>query len=306
MKKVLLQKNGWLAMEIAREFLTLNMGDRIPTISSFCEKFETARGTVQIALKLLGDVGAIQLCSRGTLGTYIEHMNYELLLEVADIKTIVGVMPLPYSKLYEGFASGIYRSAKDKKFPLYLAYMRGSENRINLLLEKRYSFAVVSKLAANEFINQGKDIMIAMDFGRNTYVSEHGIIFRKGLKKELKNGLKVGIDESSVDQATLTRTCFRDYEVFYVDVYYNQILDMLEEGTIDVAVWNTDELKDHSLRDRYIPMRANAYMESNTESVIVINRSEEYLFCVLNKFISKEKVLQIQQGVLKGDIIPCY
>lgn len=306
MKRQLLQKNGWLAMEMAKEFLTLNEGNRIPTISDFCEKFDTARGTVQIALKLLSDCDAITLCSRGTLGTYIEKIKYSKLLEMADIKTIVGVMPLPYSKLYEGFATGVYQSTKQQGFPLYLAYMRGSENRIDLLLEKRYSFAVISKLAAEKFIKDKKEIAIAMQFGENTYVSDHGIIFRNGIEKKLKNGLRVGIDRSSVDQESLTTLCFESYDVDYIDVTYNQILEMLVEGKIDVAVWNTDELKYSDLKDNYLSFEHSKYMKMNTETVLVVNKDEEYLLQILNKFIDKDSVLRIQQGVLKGEIIPSY
>lgn len=305
MKKSLLQKNGWIAMELAREFLRLNCGDRISTVTQLCEKFNTARGTVQIALKYLNDSEAITLVPRGALGTFVEKINYRHLLEIADIKTIVGVMPLPYSKLYEGLATGIYQSVKEMGFPLYLAYMRGAQNRIELLEEHRYSFAITSRLAAETFISQGKELAIVMDFGCNTYVSEHGIIFHDQHQVSINDGMRIGIDRSSIDQSVLTMKCCEGHNVQYVDVFYNQILEKLDSGEIDAAVWNIDELKDTIWKDRYI-IPDNQYAKMNTETVIVVNRSEDYLGHILHKFINQQLVVDIQRRVLEEDFIPCY
>lgn len=305
MKKSLLQKNGWIAMQLSREFLKMNPGDRIPTVTHFCEKFETARGTVQIALKFLSDSHAITLQPRGTLGTYVGVIDYQKLLEIADIKTIVGVMPLPYSKLYEGLATGIYQCAKQLGCPLYLAYMRGAQNRIELLEEHRYSFAITSRLAAESFIEQGKDLLIAINFGSNTYVSEHGIIFHDQHQTSIKDGMRIGIDRSSIDQSMITMKCCENKKVTYVDVYYNQILKKLSSGEIDAAIWNVDELKDTMWKDRYI-VPHNQYKESNTETVIVVNKSEDYLTHILHKFIDKKLVVDIQTQVLEENFSPCY
>lgn len=305
MKKSLLQKNGWIAMELAREFLRLNPGDRIPTVSDFCEKFDTARGTVQIALKHLGDTNAIRLIPRGVLGTFVDDIDYMKLLEIADIKTIVGVMPLPYTRLYEGFATGIYQSVKESGFPLYLAYMRGAQNRIELLEEHRYSFAITSRLAAETFIAQGRELAIIMDFGSHTYVSEHGIIFHDRKQTSITDGMKVGIDRSSIDQSTLTMKCCEHAKVTYVDVYYNQILEKLDSGEIDAAVWSVDELKDTKWKDRYV-IPDNQFAKMNTDTVIVVNRSEDYLGHILQRFIKKEHVIETQRRVLEEKLIPSY
>lgn len=306
MKKVLLQKNGWMAMELAREFLQLSVGDRIPTVSFFCEKYDIARGTVQIALKLLRDSGAIRLNPRGTLGTFVESIDYAILLELADIKTIVGVMPLPYSKLYEGLATGIYQSAKEQNLPLYLAYMRGAENRIALLEDKRYSFAITSRLAAETLISQNHDILIVMSFGVNTYVGEHGIIFYDKNNTTIQDGMRVGIDYSSIDQAFLTKLCCKGKNVQYVELYYNQILEKLKKGEIDVAVWNVDELKETVWKNHCVSITDDKYAKMNTETVIVVNKQEEYIGHILTKFIDKKLVLDIQKKVVKEKITPSY
>lgn len=56
---------------------------------------------------ILQENGAIKLESKGHLGTFLIAKNTAILLAFAGITSIVGVMPLPYSKRYEGFATGL-------------------------------------------------------------------------------------------------------------------------------------------------------------------------------------------------------
>lgn len=103
-KNKLMSKNGRVTMLLARELLAHNEGDRIKTIGEYAGYFDTGRGTVQSALRFLQDSGAISLESKGHLGTYILMLNYKNLWEISDPGVIMGVMPLPYSKRYEGLA----------------------------------------------------------------------------------------------------------------------------------------------------------------------------------------------------------
>ena len=49
----------------------------------------------------------------------------------------MGIMPLPYSQTYEGFATAIYEQLKKLKFNM--AYARGAVGRICLLYTSRWS-----------------------------------------------------------------------------------------------------------------------------------------------------------------------
>ncbi|NLW41295.1 MAG: GntR family transcriptional regulator, partial [Tissierellia bacterium] len=63
-KRKLMSKNGEVVMLLAREFISYDVGDRIRTIRDYAEIFNTGRGTVQSAIKLLESEGAIRLESR--------------------------------------------------------------------------------------------------------------------------------------------------------------------------------------------------------------------------------------------------
>ena len=79
----------------------MQCGEKVPTVSQLCEKYQLARGTVQNALKSLQQYDAIRLDAKGHKGSYLVKKNIRILLNFAGINSI-GVMPLLYSKRYEG------------------------------------------------------------------------------------------------------------------------------------------------------------------------------------------------------------
>ena len=305
-KNQLMQKNGLVAMRLAREFITLQVGDRIKTVADYTEKYKTARGTVQVAIKLLERHYAISLDHKGHLGTFIVHLDYKVLWEFTDMRTIMGVMPLPYSKLYEGLATGLYKTASNNNIPFSLAYMRGAQARLVALSSGRYDFVITSKLAALYSIENRLEIEIAIEFGEFTYVNEHAVIFADASKRKIEDGMKVGIDRSSIDHRLLTLNQCDGKDVELVDLAYNQIIMKLNTGEIDVAIWNIDEIIEKKLNIKYYPLSGMKFEGQDTEAVMVVNKDNYEIKNLLEHFINKAKVREYQKGVVQGSIIPSY
>lgn len=305
-KSQLMQKYGLVTIKLAREFITMSVGERINTIAEYSSKYETARGTVQAALKLLEENKAIQVEPRGHLGTFITSINYEVLWEFTDFSTIMGVMPLPYSKLYEGLATGLYKEADNGNFPFSLAYMRGAENRINALSKGRYDFAVVSKLAAQHSISNGSGIDIALQFGKYSYVNEHVMVFSDISKRNIEDGMKIGVDKSSIDHYLLTLAQCKEKNVKIIDLPYNQVVQKLISGEIDAAVWNIDEILERKLNIRYYALEVNNFSGEDTEAVLIINKNNYGIKNLLEQFINCDKVVGYQKRVITGQLIPNY
>lgn len=305
-KDKLMQKNGIIAVTLARELLSKDVGDRILTVAQLAEKYSTARGTIQSALKFLQEYDAVSLEARGHLGTFITSINYIKLLDIADIKTILGVMPLPYSKVYEGLATGLYNTLVTSNISVGLAYMRGANTRIEALKEQRYDFAVISKLAAEHYISEGHDIEIIDEFGNFTYVNEHILMFSKGSKNTIEDGMKIGIDYSSLDQVILTKYHCQGKNVEFVPLIYSQILNSILRGEIHAAIWNKDDLQDREIKIQFKPINNSIFAYKDTNAVIVANTENSSFNTLLKKFINKEKVLDIQKKVINGEITPNY
>lgn len=303
--KILLSKNGQAALALAREFMKFPIGEKVPTVTEFCEKLNLSRGTVQNSLKLLTDNQAIKLASRGHMGSYLIQKNTRSLLEFANITSLVGTMPLPYSKKYEGLASGLIVAMENiYDIPISMAYMRGAKNRISMLLSNRYDFAIVSHLAAKGYMEKYKNIRIVKSFGPYSYLSEHVLMFHDKKADGIQDGMKVGIDPDSYDQRDLTEKMCEGKDVTYVQMDYSQLLQRLLSGDIDAAIWNHDEILDKATKVNYQPLDLDSL--DNTEAVLVVNADKPEIVTLLSEIVEVETVLNIQKLVVDKKITPSY
>ena len=303
-QNLLYTKNGISTKKLAKIFLAIPEGSKIPTITELNSIVGQARGTVQNAIKLLQTNRAIKLEARGALGTYLIKKDMKKLLAFSDVNSIVGVMPLPYSRRYEGFATGIIAALNNQyELPVFLAYMRGAKNRINMLLSNRYDFAVISKYAALEMQKESK-ITIVKSFGTYSYLSKHIVVFHDKNTKEICDGMKVGVDNDSIDQIKLSERICKDKKVTFVPTEYTQILQKVMQGEIDVAIWNEDEIMDKLYDINFVPIDIENAL--NTEAVIVVDRQKKELISLLNEIIDVDTVLFCQQSVLEGKMTPNY
>ncbi|MDU5109145.1 MAG: GntR family transcriptional regulator YhfZ [Clostridium sp.] len=302
----LMQKLGITINSLAIEFLQLNEGDRIKTVAELAETYETARGTIQSAIKFLKNQNALTLESRGHLGTFIKEINYIRLLELTGIKSLVGVMPLPYSKRYEGLATGICKCLNDSGVNTNLAFMRGSNHRLKALEDGRYDFAVTSRLTADFYLEQNKDIQIIKTFGDFSYVNEHIMVVSKKFDGRFKKGTRVGIDTSSIDQFMLTKTYFEDLEVEYVNLNYSQFITALKENEIDAAIWNLDDLQDRQDDIKFMPLNREEKNIKDTEAVIIANKKNSIVPALFSRVLDIEDVKEYQRLVMNKKIMPQY
>lgn len=307
MSNKFLTKKGVIVNYLASDLLQLKKGDKMPSISEYQIKYDVARGTVQNALNYLKTEEALKTKSSGHLGTFIEEINYAILQEYALSEAILGTMTLPYSRLYEGMATGIYEEFKDNNIKLNLAYIRGSKERVRSITMKTYRFAVVSRFAAKRAIEQGEPIEVAVDFGKNTYLSGHVLLFANLANDQIRDGMKVAIDYSSLDQQMLTKDNIQDKEVTLVEMPGHQIIHSLKSHQIDAGIWNFDEIRDKNYEDlNYVNLTENKLATEMGASVVICHQEDSSMKAFFAKSFQKEKVITIQEDVVRGTTIPRY
>ncbi|MEG0577182.1 MAG: GntR family transcriptional regulator YhfZ [Bacilli bacterium] len=304
-KKSLLSKNGLATLALAREFMKYPIGEKIPTVTDFCDSLMMSRGTVQNSLKMLTDNDVIKVESKGHMGSYLIHKNTRALLEFANITTLVGAMPLPYSKKYEGLASGLIAAMENiYDIPVSMAYMRGAKNRVCMLLANRYDFAIISNYAAKSYIAKYGKISIVKNFGPYTYLGEHVLFFHNKNAKVIEDGMKVGIDFDSYDQKDLTEKLCEGKKVKYVAMEYSQLLQRVQSGELDATVWNRDAITTSMENINFQEFKLDNL--DNTEAVMVVNNEREEISMLLKEIIDVETVLNIQKLVVEKKITPSY
>ncbi len=302
-----LKKKGIIVNFLASDLLQKKKGDRVPSVTDYQTKYEVARGTIQNALSFLKDREAIKVKSHGHLGTFIEEINYSILQEYALSDTILGTMTLPYSRLYEGLATGIYDVFKENNIKLNLAYIRGSKERVRSIVNKTYRFAVISKFAAEQAISTGEPIEISLDFGSRSYLSKHVLLFRDKNQNQIEKNMKIAIDYSSIDQQLLTKSIIKDEQVEYVEMQGHQIISALQNGQIDAGIWNYDEIRDKNHQGLHHVLLEDSQMERDmSTSVIITHVDDSSMNAFFQKSVDKEKILSIKKDVCAGKIIPQY
>lgn len=301
----LLSKNGMALVQIAKILMGFSKGERIPNISDLAEMMHMGRGTVQIALRRLEELGNIKLESRGHQGTYLLEIDLLKTWKLVAFETLAGTMPLPYSKRYEGLATGFTEVFEAVDLPIMLAYMRGANSRINSLLTKRYDFVLVSNHAAKKAIAEGKQIEVILNFGPESYLSAHTLIFANKDFTEIKDGMKVGIDMDSIDQLELTYKVCEGKQVEFVEMPYTQILSNVQNGRIDACIFNEDELEQKYMDIKKVPIYQSE-QQANTEAVIVTRKEDMNVYKNLFSMIDVNKILTIQKEVMEGMRYPKY
>ena len=303
---VLYQKIGVTIEKLALDLLSKNVGDRIQPISQYQEDFAVSRGTIQNAIRYLEKAGAVNLTHHGHQGTYIAGLDYGKLQENCLRKGLMGIMPLPYSATYEGFATAIYEQLKDLRFNM--AYARGAAGRIDLVVSGAYQFAVSSQYAAEYAIDSGKEIEVVLNFGTGSFLSQHVLLLRDVTMDGIVDGMRVAYDSDSLDQSKITQNLVKGKKVELVGIRTQQTIAALRAGIIDAGVWNYDDiLENHHLEElKVVFLDASEYNKLFSTAVLLVRKDGGYLKEVLKKYINVKQTMEILEDVRNGRRTPSY
>ncbi len=296
-----IKKEGVAQASLARYLLGEKTGNRLKTIDELASECGFSVGLIQAALKTLENAGAIAVERRGRNGSFLTKMDNKALLAMADIGTVVCAMPLPYTRLYEGLASGL--KAQFDGIPFYYAHMRGSDARVECLLNGVYDLAVVSRLAAQSYLEKG-DLSLSLALGPHTYVGEHKLIRRAGENQAIR---RVGLDPRSADQRIMTEVYFAGRPIKLLDVSYHESFNRIAKGDVDAVIWNVGNDVDLA---RYgleaLPLEGDECFIQASEAVVLTRAEDIPIQQLLRTVVNKAELLAHQQRVLTGQQEPSY
>lgn len=301
MSRSFIKKEGVAQSSLARYLLGEKCGNRLKTIDELAGECGFSVGLTQAALKTLEKAGAVSVERRGRNGSYLLSMDNKALLAFADIGNVVCAMPLPYTRLYEGLASGL--KAQFDGIPFYYAHMRGSDARVECLLNGVYDLAVVSRLAADSYLSN-PGIFTALALGPHTYVGEHKLICRAGQQENIR---RIGIDPRSADQRIMTDVYFAGQDVEILDVSYHECLNRIAKGNIDAVIWNvSNEANLTALGLTALPLSGDKCFLAASEAVVLTRSEDIPIQQLLRTVVDKNELLAHQQSVLSGEQEPSY
>lgn len=303
----LLTRNGRVAQSLAVELLRHEPGGRIGRMHDYARQLGVGNGTVQAALRLLGQAGAVDLHARGRLGTFVQNADRARLWQLAGLGTVLAALPLPYSRRYEGIATGLKSAFAEAEVPFGVTFMRGAQARAAALVEGRCEVALMSRLAFDTLADS-QPLRVFADFGPGSYVRAHGVVLGAG--RELDSGeLAVAVDASSVDQQTLTDLVFERRQVRRVMTSYMQLPALFARGEVDATVWALDEVERLLPDTRVVGLddgALDALGGRNTVAVLVCRAGDDPALEIARDGIDWQVVSSMQRQVLAGGVIPSY
>ncbi|MGV1006006.1 MAG: GntR family transcriptional regulator YhfZ [Candidatus Nanopelagicales bacterium] len=299
----LMSRTGQVARKMAAQLLALPVGERIPRSRDLSEGMGVGNGTIQAGLELLEQMNAIATTSRGRLGTFLDSADPALLWEIAGMRAVALAMPLPYSRRYEGLATGLRQAFDKLGIPLSLSFMRGSVERFRALVDGQLDIAVASGLALETLSNPG--VVRMLDLGPQTYVANHAVVLAPG-KALTDHGLQVGVDRASLDQVSLLADTFagRD-DIEYVDVAFNQLDHGFASGEVDATIWNTDEIEQQVSTPVTVEPLVDGH-DQNTRAVLAVRADCQRTPPALFGRLDADLIRRVQNEVLGGGQIPRY
>lgn len=301
----MLNKAGVTMQRVAFKLCGVPVDSKIPTISELEESCGASRGNVQKALAALKGVGAVALEAHGQNGTLLTSVDYLALAEACGRRHLVGTMPLPYTQRYEGLATSLYTLLSSGGIRSFITFSRGSEARVQMLLDGSADYAVMSQMAFDEYRSRGCALDAALTCGPLSYVGRHVLLVADPQRSDW-TGVRVGIDESSADQSSLTRRYFADASVDYIPVQYTHIVGMLLAGDLDVGIWNEDDVHTQASGLAMRPLGDLGAQDSNTRAVIVVRADDPLSRQLIRSLARAEKIGEIQQQVMAGRLAVRY
>ena len=296
MNKKLLNKHGTVTENLARHVMALDRGDRLPTIVELTEQFGVSRGVVQNAIAFLEDTGCFTLSRCGKLGTVLEYIDYKNLYAYTDWNPIVGAMPVPFNESFRTLGAALY--AESKKLPVEnsIIYASGAKVRCSLLKKDFLDYTVTSLATARKISENDKQLEILFELSSCQYEEPYGILFLNSEEKEIRDGMRVGIDPDTFDQTSLTKSLCKGKTVELVPTPFENIIETLHDRKIDCTVIRREKWLEDNLRLALRPIPKTDYpAEDTTVPAILINRENYGIRPFLEKYFSPSAILEEQR-----------
>ncbi|MDQ0921809.1 hypothetical protein QF038_000317 [Pseudarthrobacter sp. W1I19] len=294
---------------VALTILTTDIGSRLPNVDKFRSSIGVGAGTVQKALQDMQQNGWVTLDPKPRQGTFLISRRSGELWRIAGLPTLSVLLPLPNSWEFQGLATGLRSELDRLGIPSTFLYGHGSEQRITALQNGLAHIAVMSLGAAERWTAKHEDISMQTVLPPGSYyAAESVLVMARASRQEVGEDIRIGVDRMSVDHTILTKAEFPDHK--YVEVSYAQVPSALNRGIIDAAVWHRTalglSLDDQGLIAWPLEQPASRTLSEGINSAAILVKTTDQATKGVLREIDVNGLLEIQRGVVAGDVMPLY
>jgi len=296
-----------LQVRLAEYLIPFEQGQRLPSIRSLAASTHMSVGSVSTALNGLQDSGAVKIEKRGHLGSVVVSLSLGELWNLVERDPLVIAMTLPMHRRFEGLATGVKMALERAGIAAYLIFIRGSRTRLKALRDNRCHVAIMSGLAADELCTGAQETLLRLPPG--SWVADYIIYYRSPRRDEARS-LRVAVDPDSFDHKRLTELEFSGKQVVYLSAPFVQFPRLLKNGDVDAILWTSDQDDAFSaagIARRPLSRQAmNLVGEKSVSAAFVARKDSEVVRAILQATIKVEEIMEIQERVVSGELIPEY
>ncbi|MEG0778676.1 MAG: YhfZ family protein [Oscillospiraceae bacterium] len=299
MNKKILNKHGSVTCNLSRDIMALDIGDRLPTIIEYTEKFSVSRGIVQNSISLLETEGCISLNRSGKLGTLLTGIDHQKLYRHTLWDPLVGAMPIPHNDIFRSLASAIYEDSRALPLPSSLAYVSGAQNRWSMLSKEFFDYIVTSVATARQILAEDEGVELLFKLPGCQYEDPYCLIFMDNKANEIRDGMRVGVDPDAIDQMQITKALCAGKSIEFVNMPIESTIEILHNRSVDfIIIRNEKWLKTNTDLITY-PIPATDYpVDDTTVPAILVNRKNYGIKNLLTKFLSPDIIAAAQVHAL--------
>lgn len=302
METKLLNKHGFVTTDIARIIMSLEVGDRLPTIIELTETFSVSRGIVQNAISFLEASGCISLSRSGKLGTVLSAVSYEQLYKFTDWDPIVGAMPVPFNSSFRSLASALFNESLNMPVASSIVYSSGAVNRQNLLKKDFLDYIVTSVATAKRLVATDSELELLCELPECQYEMPYCLLFFNSEETEIRDGMRVGVDFDTIDQLGLTKALCQGKKVELVNMPFVKTVEMLHDHSIDCSVIRREKWLEDNLDVTPRDLPETSYpAEDTVVPAIIINKNNFGIRRFLLKHLSPPRIAQFQRRSMEID-----
>lgn len=196
-------------------------------------------GTIQRAITLLAEQGAVTTQARGHLGRTITAIDIGAAWHLAQLGPVRIVLSPSGAIEIDALHSTISSELSEMDVPHSLEAMSGGEQRLRALLDGDFDITAVSAGTFETFIERNGDSQIlastALDPG--TYYRRNRLV-TVSRAHDTGTPRRIAIDPDSYDHRSLTLAEFPESGGFdYVEITYSLVPAYVLAGYVDAGVW---------------------------------------------------------------------
>lgn len=294
------QKNGYAVRMISRDFLTMEVGDRISPIDEYALRLSVSRWVIQVALSYLEDQGCVGLEKRGVLGTYIASMNMDRLWEVADLSPLMGLLPFPTCALQDSLLTGLIEAFRLKDTPVMTAFLPTSGSRFLYLEKDLCHFVLCSGLAAKSQLDRHPDLEICSSLPDARCGMPYILATSDPDIRQVSDGMSICIHRNSIEQMYILEKLSENHDLKVIWGNYQEQIELFSSGKTDLYLSRGDEdLRMFPVNSfNQISLDYLGVTEDMTTPVIIVKKSPYDMKRIILKRLDIDSIGRIQKEVL--------